>query len=451
MGTEAMLETIKRTIMAHDMLAPGEPVLVALSGGADSVALLLVMRELNYPVRAFHLNHWLRGAEADRDEKFCRSLCARLGVALTVERADVAAAAREQGRGVEETARRIRYERLQEAARGKKIATAHTADDNLETVLFHLVRGTGPKGLAGIPPVRGQIIRPLLDVERVQIEAYLAEIGQDYVTDSSNADEIYTRNRLRHTVVPALRAIQPAAAQSARRLGELLRQDEACLDSLAQECLVQAERPDGAWDIAPLERAHPAVRTRALRSWLAQQGMPLRDLTQRHIQALDALLENENPSACCDLPHGFAVRREYGAIRLLSGVETSVELPEIPLSVPFEGMVWDGRVRLSLRHLEKNEVFYKTFNTFCVDCGTIDFASLCVRTRCAGDRIRLTAHGGSRTLKKLLIDRKVPRFRRDLLAVIADKYGVIAVQDIGMDDARLPQGGARMQIKIEGY
>ena len=202
-------------------------------------------------------------------------------------------------------------------------------------------------------PVRGQIIRPLLDVERVQIEAYLAETGQDYVTDSSNADKIYTRNRLRHTVVPALRAIQPAAAQSARRLGELLRQDEDCLDSLAQECLTQAERTDGAWDIAPLQQAHPAVRTRALRSWLAQQGMPLRDLTQRHIQALDALLENENPSACCDLPHGFAVRREYGAIRLLSGVETSVELPEIPLSVPFEGMVWDGRCLLytSCRYL----------------------------------------------------------------------------------------------------
>ena len=184
-----MLETVKRTIAAHAMLAPGEPVLAALSGGADSVALLCVLRELGYPVRAFHLNHCLRGAESDRDEAFCRALCARLGVELTVGRVDVAAAAREQGRGVEETARRIRYARLQQAAQGQKIATAHTADDNLETVLFHLVRGTGPKGLAGIPPVRGQVIRPLLDVGRAQIEAYLAAIGQEYVTDSSNTDE----------------------------------------------------------------------------------------------------------------------------------------------------------------------------------------------------------------------------------------------------------------------
>ena len=446
-----MLETVKRTIAAHAMLAPGEPVLAALSGGADSVALLCVLRELGYPVRAFHLNHCLRGAESDRDEAFCRALCARLGVELTVGRVDVAAAAREQGRGVEETARRIRYARLQQAAQGQKIATAHTADDNLETVLFHLVRGTGPKGLAGIPPVRGQVIRPLLDVGRAQIEAYLAAIGQDYVTDSSNTDESYTRNRIRRTVVPALRAVQPAAAQAARRSGELLRQDEDCLDGLACDCAAQAARPDGAWDTALLRQAHPAVRTRALRQLLAQGGMPLRDLTAQHIAALDALLDSANPSARIDLPHGFAVRRDYDALRLTRSGKTAGVRPETPLTVPFDGAVWQDSLRLSLRLLEKNEVFYKTDNTFCVDCGTIDFASLCLRTRRTGDRLRLMEKGGSRTLKKLMIDRKVPRAKRDGLAVIADKNGVIAVQDIGMDFARLPQGGARMQIKIEGY
>lgn len=445
-----MLEHVKQTIAAYDMLRPGEPVLVALSGGADSVALLCVLRELGYPVRAFHLNHCLRGAESDRDEAFCRALCARLGVELTVERVDVATAAREQGKGVEETARRIRYARLHDAEQGAKIATAHTADDNLETVLFHLVRGTGPKGLAGIPPVRGQIIRPLLYAERAQVEAYLASLGQDYVTDSTNADETYTRNRIRHTVVPALRAIQPSAAQVAARLGDLLRQDEDCLAGLAQECLAQAARPDGTWDIAPLRQVHPAICTRALRRLLAQSGMPLRDVTAQHMHALEHLLESENPSASCALPHGFVARREYGALRLAQS-EIEPERPAVPLAVPSEQLLWDGSVRVSVHVLEKNEVFYKSFNTFCVDCGTIDFVSLCVRTRRTGDRIRLTEKGGSRTLKKLLIDRKIPRGKRDKLAVIADKTGVIAVQDIGMDCSRSPQGGARMQIKIEGY
>lgn len=444
-----MLETVKQTIAVYEMLRQGEPVLVALSGGADSVALLRALYELGYPVRAFHLNHCLRGAESERDEAFCWALCAQLGVELTVERVDVSAAV-QQGSGVEETARRIRYALLQEAAEGAKIATAHTADDNLETVLFHLVRGTGPKGLAGIPPVRGQIIRPLLEVERAQVEAYLAVLGQDYVTDSTNADETYTRNRIRHTVVPALRAIQPSAAQAAARLGNLLRQDEDCLGGLAQECLAQAARPDGAWEIAPLRQAHPAVRARALRRLLAQSGMPLRDVTAQHIFALERLLENVNPSACCALPHGFTAQREYSALRLIHG-ENQPQRPAVPLSVPSDQLLWDDSVRVSVHVLEKNEVFYKSFNTFCVDCGTIDFVSLCVRTRKAGDRIRLTEKGGSRTLKKLLIDRKVPRCKRDGLAVIADKTGVIAVQDIGMDCSRSPQGGARMQIKIEGY
>ena len=199
------------------MLEDGEPVLVALSGGADSVALLRALQALAYPVRAFHLNHCLRGAESDRDEAFCRALCAGLGVPLTVERIDVAAA-RAAGEGIEAAARRIRYARLTAAAQGAKIATAHTADDNLETMLFHLVRGTGPKGLAGIPPVRGQVIRPLLGVTRAAVEAYLHALGQDYVTDSTNADDAYTRNRIRHEVVPVLRQINPAVSGAAARL-----------------------------------------------------------------------------------------------------------------------------------------------------------------------------------------------------------------------------------------
>ena len=448
MGTEAMLETVKQTIADYQMLKPGEPVLAALSGGADSVALLRALLALGYPVRAFHLNHCLRGAESDRDETFCRALCERLGVPLTVERIDVRA--QTAGEGIEAAARRIRYERLAAAAQGAKIATAHTADDNLETMLFHLARGTGPKGLAGIPPVRGDIIRPLIGAERAQVEAYLAELGQDFVTDSTNLSDDYTRNRIRHEVVPVLRQLNPSVCGAAARLGGLLRQDEAYLHEQAAACLTRAARPDGAWETAPLREAHPAVRSRALRLLAEQSGMPMRDFTARHAKSLDQLLESADPSAESVLPHGFLARREYGAVRL-EKPGTPVERPEIPLSVPFDGAVWQETVRLSLRGLEKNEVFYKSFNTFCADCGTIDFASLCVRTRRAGDRLRLTGNGGSRTLKKLMIDRRIPRARRDGLAVVADKYGVIAVQDIGMDHSRLPAGGARMQIKIEGY
>ena len=380
-----MLDTVKRTISDYMMLETGGNVLVALSGGADSTALLLSLRELGYPVRAFHLNHCLRGAESDRDEAFCRRLCEKLGVELTVERVDIAAAAGDSA--VEETARRIRYARLEHAAHGAKIAVAHNADDNLETMLFHLVRGTGAKGLTGIPPVRGRIIRPLIEVERREIEAFLRERGQDFVTDSTNADTAYTRNRLRQEVVPVLRELNPQAAQAAARLSRQLRQDETCLQSYAQTCVQLCAVGNGAWKIQPLREAAPAVRSRALRLLLENADMPLKDVT----------------------------------------------------------------AKLAAKKLEKSEVFYKTFNTFCLDCGTIDFESLCVRTRRTGDTLRLTENGGSRSLKKLMIDRKIPRYMRNAMAVIADKNGVIAVQDIGADCSRTAKNNANtLQITVKG-
>ena len=448
METKAFLACVRRTIEQYDMQTPGEPALAALSGGADSVALLRALLLLGYPVRAYHLNHCLRGAESDRDETFCRELCARLGVQLMVGREDVAAAAGDSG--IEETARRIRYERLEQASSGAKIATAHTADDNLETVLFHLVRGTGPGGLAGIPPVRGRFVRPLIGMTRAEVEGFLTLLGQDFVTDSTNADTRYTRNRIRHEVVPALRQVNPAAAQAVLRLGALLREDNAYLDGKAQEILARAALTTGGWRVSDLRGLARPIRSRALRKMAAQAGVPMRDFTARHENALEALLESASPSARCSLPNGFAARREYDAVFVEKTTETAQNPQETALSVPFDGAAWPDGPQVMLRRVEKIKDIYKSFNTFYADCGTIDFESLCVRTRRPGDRIRLNANGGSRTLKKLMIDRKIPKARRDTLAVVADRDGVIAVQDIGMDIARAPQDGALIEIKIEG-
>ena len=228
---------------------------------------------------------------------------------------------------------------------------------------------------------------------------------------------------------------------------EQLRQDEACLGGQAERCLQTALRADGAYLTAPFLACHPAVQGRALREAARRAGMPMRDLSQTHIEALERLLSSADPSAQLDLPHGFTARREYEAFRIAP--RACGGQPEaLPLTVPFDG-VWAGGNRVKLRKLEKSEVFYKTVNTFCADCGTIDFASLCVRARQTGDRLRLTEKGGSRTLKKLMIDRKIPAAERDALAVIADRCGVIAVQDIGMDLSRRPGNGARLEIKIE--
>ncbi len=353
-----MLKQIQRTIEDYRMLAPGEPVLCALSGGADSVSLLYALRQLGYPVRAYHLNHCLRGAEADRDELFCRELCEKLEIPLIIERLDVRAEAAARGEGIEAAARLVRYERLSAVAQGKKIAVAHTADDNLETMLFHLARGTGPKGLSGIPPVRGAVIRPLIEVERAAVERYLAEIGQNFVTDSTNNSGCYTRNRIRHGIVPELRRLNPAVMDAAVRLSRQLRQDEDFLSKQAAEIIEQAAAENGAFHAEILRSVHPAVRSRALRQIAERQGMPLRDFSAVHIAALEKLLETDEPSAVCCLPHGYTAWREYGLFRIGREMQ-GTELPEIPLSIPFNGKLWNGKTYVCVKALEKSEDFYK--------------------------------------------------------------------------------------------
>ncbi len=435
-------------IARESMLPEGARVCVALSGGADSVALLLALRELGYPAAAFHLNHGLRGAEADRDEAFVRALCGRLGVPLDMRRADVAGWSAAQRLGVEEAARKLRYRLLEDAAaRAGCIcaATAHTADDNLETMLFHLARGTGGKGLSGIPPVRGRIVRPLLACTRAEIEDYLAALGEPYVTDSTNLTDDYTRNRIRHKIMPVLRQLNPEAADAAFRLSGLLRADEAYLEAETQKRL-EAAADGGGWRI---EAFPPALRGRMLHRLLRQSGAPMSEIGWKHVALLAGLLDSGNPSAALSLPGGFTARREYERFFLTPPGESGPPAPlETRLDVPFALEIRPG-TRVCGEICKKPKVIHKKFNTFSVDCGKIDFDSLVVRTRRPGDRLRLHAAGGSKTLKRLMIDQKIPREKRDRLAVFADRYGVIAVEGLGLDSRRLGGGKTILQLSVE--
>lgn len=460
-----LIQKARETIATYSMLDVGEPVLVALSGGADSVALLLALRALGYAVSAGHLNHGLRGGESDRDEAFCERLCANLQVPLVVRRADAAAYAGEMRESIETAARDLRYTFFAETVRetgASKIATAHTASDNLETMLFHLTRGTGLDGLCGIPPMRTQtesrqgqaqqdsldIVRPLIACTRTEVEDFLAWRGQDFVTDSTNLSGDYTRNRIRREVIPVLAALSPKAEQAAADLSARLRCDAAFLREQADELLASARRADG-WDVPILRAAHRAIRTRALRRLCEREGLPLRDFSARHVAALEGLLEGENPSAQISLPGGWIAAREYLLLRIHA--EGSRDIPvcgQISVQLPFSGTLGQGFSRVTIRRVEKDQLFYKSFNTFYVDCDTIDVPTLVLRNRCAGDRLRLG--GGSKTLKKLLVDRKIPRDRRDRLSVLADRHGLIAVQSVGVDVSRRPGGGGIYEIRFEG-
>lgn len=263
-------------IRRYEMLDAGDTAVVGLSGGADSCALLAVLlelrEELGITVEACHINHNLRGAESDRDERFVRRLCESRGVKLTVFSVDVRGSA-EKHTSLEETARKLRYMRFAEmCGDGAKLATAHTANDNAETVLMNMIRGTGTKGLAGIPPVRDSIIRPIMTCTRAETEEYCRKKGIDFVTDSSNLSDDYTRNRIRHNVIPALEQFNPSFIAAVTRMTEAVGDDSEFLEDYAKRCAEECRRADG-YDSRKLAELAPAVRFRVISRELRENGV----------------------------------------------------------------------------------------------------------------------------------------------------------------------------------
>lgn len=298
---ESFLEKIRSAIAEFGMTDGARTVTAALSGGADSVSLLRALKaleeELGVSVRACHLNHCLRGEESDADERFCAELCKRLSVPLEIARIDVSAL-REKHESVEEAARRVRYEFFREvtekAGDGAVIATAHTASDNAETVLFNLTRGTGASGLCGIPPVRRSegltVIRPLLWCARADVEAFLKALGQGFVTDKSNLCTDCSRNRIRLNVIPELEKINPALSEVIGRMTGNLRKDNEFLEDLAREQLNKLKSGRG-WDAIGISRLPEPIKARAVRSILKSGGI---EPSAQRIKTAALLLEKRS-------------------------------------------------------------------------------------------------------------------------------------------------------------
>lgn len=430
-----MRDKVLRRCRESALFSPGDAVVCALSGGADSAAMLrclLSLRgELGISVSAAHFNHCLRGAESDRDEEFCRSLCGDLGVPLAVGRGDAAARARENGESVEQAARALRYGYLLSLP-ADRVATAHTADDNLETILMNLTRGTGLRGLAGIPPVRGRIVRPLLDVSRAEILAYLAETGVPHVEDSTNAAGGCLRNRLRHGVVPLLKAENPSLAADAAALADRLRADEDLLEDMAGALLASAAS-GGGWEIAPLRDAPEPLRARACARLLALCG--LTRPTAGHVKAVGDVIFSGSPSARCSLPGGAAVYRRYGLI--FAGRETPAA-PWEPVLLPLPGEARLPGAGLRAVCAGLAEAGRSAPDCFYFRPGAVS-GPLLLRPRREGDVLCLA--GGSKRLSRLMIDRKIPAARRDALPVLEADGRVAAAAFVGADPRFLARPG----------
>ncbi|HXN64641.1 MAG TPA: tRNA lysidine(34) synthetase TilS [Candidatus Acidoferrales bacterium] len=333
---ESLIQRVAETICRHRMTAPGAHVGIGVSGGADSVALSLVLKELRdtlgIRLAAIHFNHQLRGEEADRDEQFVRKLAAALECEFIGGSENVAACAQEHAWNLEDAGRRLRYQFFADLVRDRRVtqvAVAHTADDQAETVLAQIIRGTGPTGLAGIYPVAENVIRPFLEVRRAELRDFLTARGQAWCEDSTNQDETRLRARIRNRLIPSLEtSFQPAITGHLARLASLAREDECFWQHFIEEKFHRLARFDGgtvrvvtADLLAPMGRlAHgaqevnTAVSTRLVRRILEEVKGSRRGFNQCHIQDVIALAQTSQSGSRLELPAGIVVEKTFGEL-----------------------------------------------------------------------------------------------------------------------------------------
>lgn len=420
----------------YNMIPSGSTVICAVSGGADSVCLLHILDSLR-PVYSFslvaaHYNHHLRGEESDRDEAFVRDLCEAWKIPCRIGGCDVAAEAKARKQGIEETARNMRYAFLRENAEelgGALIATAHNADDNAETILFNLIRGTGLRGLTGIAPMRDGLIRPLLKCSRQDIEEYLHVHNLSHVEDSSNADETYSRNRIRHQVLPALQELNPKAVEHINQLADVCAVANHGLEAEAKQFVSQAQIKNDRL-VFPMDSFYSAptyVRSKILYFLLEKMGVGTKDLTQRHYNALCGLLyeTDVHSDSRIDLPHGITARRsrhnqDWLILELRPPRLDYVQLlPDIPF-------LWGSYTLTLLDHPQGEGLALRPRLP-------AEWPKLHVGPCPPAQRLHLPGTNGPRTIKRLCLDKGIGLAERDTLPAFYVGDRLAAVWPLGVD------------------
>lgn len=461
---EGLVEKTEQYIREKKLIAAGDRVLAGVSGGADSVCLLHILRELagglSFFVGAFHVNHGIRGAQADADEAFVRELCAAYKVPFYAVRVNVPEYAKERGIGLEEAGRQVRYKeaaRLCEEHGYTKLALAHHQRDVAETFLFHLFRGSSVGGLASIPPKRGTVIRPLLFCEKNEILDYLRLHGENYCTDMTNENQDYARNRIRHAILPEAEQINKGAvrhiAQAAGELFELREYLEAEAEALIR-CAVWTK--DGVSLSVDVLRGAPRVlRSKAVYQLLSRLSGSTRDLTRVHVEQVLSLLDKQSGRSTV-LPYGIVAERSFDhLIFTRTGKKSdtaagSTGNTELLVEVP--GEYPTGREGVTLRFrcfpYQKNEEIPKNEYTKWFDYGKINGA-LKLRTRREGDVLGMLS--GRKSLKSVFTEKKVDKGLRDLLLLLADDTQVLWVPGIKACDTCRIDEATETVLEVQMY
>ncbi len=439
----SVFQVVLETVHKHCMISKGDKILAAVSGGADSVCMLHVLNSMkdSFGVEIYcaHLNHGLRGDDAVHDEEFVKTLCGRLGIPVFTRRVDVAALAMEKKLTTEEAGRLARYEFFRELSEKygiNKTATAHNKNDNAETVLMRILRGTGIDGLKGIEYVRcDNVIRPLLDVSRCEIEKYCAENGLEFCTDATNADNDYTRNKIRNKLIPFLeQEFNPEAIDSINRLSRNAAEDAAFMDGYARRLYARlcnplpSKRPV-TLHIDSMKMADSAIVARVIRI-AADEAVPGIKLERKHILDIIGLMSKPTGTEI-SLPLGLKASVRYGWISFDTGQDIrniSCEVDNFFTTIGVGDTVFVESLGkdISLRTEDAKTYKCKVNETY-LSYDLIEGQMLFLRSRRSGDRIVWFPDGRTKKIKNILIDDKIPQPDRNKIPLLCTGSEVLAI------------------------
>lgn len=442
------LNNVYNFICDNEMIEASDGIVVGLSGGADSVCLLVTLCNLSERLGicrkslvAVHVNHMIRKGEADSDAEFAKRLCAGLEIPFVCYRKDIMTYASELGCTVEEAGRKYRYDCFRETAEKyccNKIAVAHNKNDLAETVIFNMVRGSGLKGMSGMQPVREMVIRPLLDTTRQQIEEYLAGLGQSYCNDSTNDTLDYDRNKIRHVILPAMLEVNNGAVNHICQMAEEARGSYLFIHNKAMEKYNGFVEDDDFGRTVTLEvnrlyKYNPVLQEHVIHEAIGDVAGAKKDITRKHVMSVVGLLYQDTGRSV-ELPYGIRARRSYNNLIISNKQDISIDYH---IDIIKEGVYtipeW-GNIEIAFCEAGAGVEISKKIYTKMADYGKIK-GNLCIRTPEDGDYITIDGNGNTKKLSRVFIDNKIDRKRRSGWPVIACGHEIIWVLGLRYSEA----------------
>lgn len=454
-----IIKKLKQTIEKYNMLSFGDHVLVGLSGGPDSVCLLCILNIIKpsykLKISATYIDHGLRPDDIPKEIEFCKKLCESLNIPFYVQSINVKDFAKKEKISIQEAARILRYAALDQISiniNAPKIAVAHNADDQAETVIMRLLRGAGPAGLSGIPPVRKKIIRPLIEIERTEIERFLAEKNISYIIDPSNESTKYLRNKIRKTLMPVIKTISPEAIKIISRTADILREENDYINVAVTKALMRlmSRKTDKTVELFcnPMEVLNIVILRRALR-FAVDSVRDLKGLTFDHIEDIIKLIKIGKTGDRVYLPKGIRAIKGYST--LIITAEPPKKLSRYEITEPQDIYLKESSIILNLKEIKKEELqnFGDGKNIIYIDMDKIKFP-LIVRARKPGDYFYPFGFGKKKKLQDFFVDEKIPRDERDTVPIIESEGNIVCIAGYRLDDRfKIDDNTKRcLQIKI---